>query len=305
DFYVKPLANKDLYPRLYKDDVYNSISFKLFNTIGWNVTYNGQQTQWLYIDDPESLERGDLIFFAAPAANQKKEPSIHETLRVKFRERYSGYITACGIYLGEDRMLTVADGTVCVIEGLFASESEYAGTFDSARRIRPTVEDERAFLIETLISTIYDRLGTPYSNGQRLGDRAYDCSGIVCWALGSIGCRVDEQQPLYMDMDNGERTAAGLSNTESIYWEYNGKTLPMNLLSGELNVKEDVDNLQRGDLVFTRSTARGVIGHIMVYLGNNTVIHSTTVSTYRGTMISEIRPALKALYSCTRRFGEF
>ena len=53
---------------------------KLFNTSGWNVTYNGQQTQWLYIDDPESLERGDLIFFSKTKGGTPTHAAIYTGL---------------------------------------------------------------------------------------------------------------------------------------------------------------------------------------------------------------------------------
>ncbi len=304
DFYQKPLYDKTLYKsRLYTDDVYNSLGYKLFNTSGWLVKYDGHQTQWKYLDDPALLERGDLLFFSGLP---EKGKVVDENYRVVFRGKYSGYITSCGIYLGDDRMLTVNDGTVTIIEGVFASASEYADMFDCARRVCASIEDERSFVIESMISNIYDRLGTPYSNGQRLGDRAYDCSGIVCWSLGSMGFKLSEKKKLYMDMDDGETTAQGLSMTNSLYWERGGKTVPLELINKEVNIKEDVDRLERGDLAFCRSSHNSRVGHVMVYLGHNTVIHSTTVTvTYRGTLIAEVRPELRALYYSARRLGSF
>lgn len=303
-YFQKPLYDKNLYAsRLYTDDMYNSLAFKLFNTSGSLVQSNGKPTQWLYFDDPEQLEKGDLLFFAGVP---EKAVAIDQGYRVVFYGKYSGYITDCGIYLGDDRMLTVADGVVTLVEGVFASASEYAQKFDSARRILPRVTDERAYVIETMISNIYDRLGTPYSNGQRLGDRAYDCSGIVCWSLGSMGFKLNERQKLYMDMDDGETTAQGLSMQTSLYWEAGGKTVEMLSLSREVGNSEDLDKLERGDLVFCRNGKNTRVGHVMVYLGNNTVIHSTTVTArYRGTLIAEIRPHLRNLYYYTRRFGAF
>ena len=189
-------------------------------------------------------------------------------------------------------------------EQIFGSNSSYADVFDSARRILPSVEDPRAFMIETMISNIYDRLGTPYSNGQRLGDASYDCSGIVCWSLGTMGFKLTDTMSLYMDMDDGETTAAGLANRNSLYWEAVDETISLDLLSKEPGVKEDLERLERGDLAFCFNSKRNAVGHVMVYLGNNTVIHSTTInSVYRGTLVAEIRPELARLYAYTRRFG--
>ena len=196
-------------------------------------------------------------------------------------------------------MLTVIDGTVSIMDGIFASASEYGQFFDSGRRILPSVQDQHAYLIECMISNIYDRLGTPYSNGKRLGDRAYDCSGIVCWSLGSIGFKLKPSINLFMDMEDGETTAQGLSGLNSIYWEKYDVTVPMNSLSKDFNNYDDVARLQRGDLVFCRNSKGTKVGHVMVYLGTTVTAH------YRGTLVAEIRPALKQLYYCTKRFGPF
>ena len=155
-----------------------------------------------------------------------------------------------------------------------------------------------------MISNIYDRLGTPYSNGQRLGDASYDCSGIVCWSLGSMGFKLTDTMKLYMDMDDGETTASGLANRDSLYWERTDETISLDLLNKNPGAKEDLEQLERGDLAFCFNSKRNAIGHVMVYLGNNTVIHSTTInSVYRGTLVAEIRPELAKLYAYTRRFG--
>ena len=63
--------------------------------------------------------------------------------------------------------------------------------------------------------------------------------------------------------------------------------------------------LERGDLVYLYSTETHRVGHVMVYLGNNYVIHSTTIDEkYRGTLVAGIRPELQALYyGATRVMG--
>ena len=65
-----------------------------------------------------------------------------------------------------------------------------------------------------------------------------------------------------------------------------------------------MENLQRGDYVFLLNSARDHIGHIMLYLGDHTVIHSTTINNiYRGTLIAQIRPELQELYTCAVRIN--
>ena len=47
---------------------------------------------------------------------------------------------------------------------------------------------------------------------------------------------------------------------------------------------------------------RNKVGHVMLYLGDNTVIHSTTVDAkYRGTLVAKFRTHLQYLYAGTRR----
>jgi hypothetical protein len=42
----------------------------------------------------------------------------------------------------------------------------------------------------------------------------------------------------------------------------------------------------------------------MVYLGNNTVIHSTTIEgNYRGTLVAQFRNHLQGLYTSSRRIA--
>lgn len=65
---------------------------------------------------------------------------------------------------------------------------------------------------------------------------------------------------------------------------------------------EDIPRLERGDLVFLYSETASRIGHVMVYLGDGNVIHSTTVSEeYQGTLVAGFRQELQALYACARR----
>ena len=56
--------------------------------------------------------------------------------------------------------------------------------------------------------------------------------------------------------------------------------------------------LERGDLIFLVGETQGRISHVMIYLGDMRVIHSTTVTDfYRGTLVAGFRPELQGLYS--------
>ena len=65
----------------------------------------------------------------------------------------------------------------------------------------------------------------------------------------------------------------------------------------------DMDVLQRGDLVFLRKVAEdSKVGHVMVYLGDGRVIHSTQIEEeYNGTLVALFRPELQLLYQTALR----
>ena len=62
--YEKDLDNDERYPLFYKDPVYNSLLFKLFNTAGGLVWYDGHRTQWEYVSPEAELQKGDILFFS-------------------------------------------------------------------------------------------------------------------------------------------------------------------------------------------------------------------------------------------------
>ena len=58
--------------------------------------------------------------------------------------------------------------------------------------------------------------------------------------------------------------------------------------------------------MFLLNEKRTRIGHVMLYLGDGNVIHSTTVSDdYRGTLVAGFRPELQELYSCATRIVSY
>lgn len=293
--FEKPLGDALLYPQgLYQDEVYNSLLFKLWNSAGNLVQCAGQETEWAHVADYADVQRGDLLFFAEYA---ETDTAIVQPYEVVLRGPDSGYVTACGVALGGDRMLTVQDGVVTVVESL--SESPLMACFDSARRIYPAVTDAKAHLIECMISAIYDRLGTPYDNIVRTGDESYDCSGIICWTLRTLDVRRERRDD---GAEMQETTASGLSNIQKLYRF--DTVIETEKLNERLRVLEDIERLERGDLVFLYNEQGTRMGHVMLYLGDGNVIHSTTVSDeYRGTLVAGFRPELKELYACARRIA--
>ena len=66
--------------------------------------------------------------------------------------------------------------------------------------------------------------------------------------------------------------------------------------------RETLGEFERGDLILLVNESRSKIGHVMVYLGNNTVIHSTTIDgRYRGTLVAKFRTHLQYLYYSSQR----
>lgn len=289
-FYQKPLENESLYPqKLYIQPYYNSLTFKLFNSSGMEVHADGNETEWAYIDTFEAVEPGDLLFFADTYA---KGVSVVPDVEVVLHGRYSGDITGCGLYVGDGQMLTVDSGRA-VLRTISDLEIH---AFDSARRIYTSVTDERAHFIENMISMIYDRLGTPYMSGKRVGDASYDCSGIISWVFRSFDYDTVRNQPGIPI----EITATAYGHLEVLY----SPTTNMTFVDTGIGAKERdrLTELQRGDFVLLLNERRTKIGHIMVYLGNNTVIHSTRIEgKYRGTLVAQFRMHLKYLYASSRR----
>ncbi|MPN03818.1 hypothetical protein SDC9_151052 [bioreactor metagenome] len=186
-------------------------------------------------------------------------------------------------------MLWVKDGKVATVDSL--ASSPIWNYFDSARRIEPEVTDPKAHLIECTISSIYDRLGTPYNNFCRMGEASYDCSGIVGWAFRRAGATQLKGKQQFR-----ETTASGLAHLEALY--YDDKTLKFDYVAGSSGDQTTIPLLERGDLVFLLGETQKRISHVMIYLGDMRVIHSTTVTDfYRGTLVAGFREELQGLYT--------
>ena len=286
-FYQKELSDLAQYPIGYREDVYNSALFKLWNSCGNLTMYEDHPMQWAHVARGSELQRGDLLFFAEPGVLDNTEAEAYE---IVLRGPDSGYITACGIYLGDNRMLWVKDGRVETLEAL--NTAPIWASLDSARRIQPEITDPKTYLIESMISSAYDRLGTPYNNFCRMGEGSYDCSGLVGWALRRAGAT----QLKAANRQFRETTASGLAHLELLY--YQGMKLPLKYVSKNSGDESTIPLLERGDLVFLLGETQPRISHVMIYLGDLRVIHSTTVTDfYRGTLVAGFRPELQGLYS--------
>ncbi|MBQ7278340.1 MAG: C40 family peptidase [Clostridia bacterium] len=290
--FQKDLADETRYPLYYKDETYNSLLFRLFNSTGSLVYYQGQPTQWEYVAAPGQLQLGDILFFAELP---KRSTGVMEECEFVVAGRHSGMLTDCGVYLGEDRVLLLQEGRVEAVEHF--SETELYKSFDSARRIHTGIFDDKQYIIENLIAQEYECLGTPYSNFQRTGDYSFDCSGIICWCLG----RMELYPTAYVHYHFTETSASGLSNINDYIWQ-GRKRVKMSVPVPREEGVESLDGFERGDIVFLLGSKGGKIGHVMVYLGDGRVIHSTYITKkYSGTVVANFRPALQKLYYTSLR----
>ena len=291
--YAKELDNDKKYPIYYKDPVYNSLAFKLFNSTGSLVYYDGHPTQWEYVPVGGELQRGDILFFTDLP---KRNNGVLEGCEFVVAGQHSGNITGIAVYLGDDQILTLREGQMNVVGGFIQGSSLYAG-FDSARRIHTEVYDDKQLIIEDLIAQIYDCLGTPYNSYNRTGDFSFDCSGIISWCYE----RMELYPTAFVYYHWLESSASGLSQITEFTWHGKKQVrmkVPMAIEEGQASL----DKFQRGDVIFLLRSGGGRIGHVMVYLGEGRVIHSTYINKkYSGTVVANFRHALQKLYYTSLR----
>ena len=290
--YEKDLKDDKKYPQYYKDDVYNSLLFKLFNSTGSLVYFDGHRTQWEYVPASGQVQKGDILFFSELP---KRSKGIMEGCEFVIAGQHSGRITGCAVYLGDDSVLCLQEGRVAQLDG-FAG-SELFKSYDSARRIHTDVYDDKALIVEDLIAQIYDCLGTPYSNYNRTGDFSFDCSGIISWCFE----RMELYPTAYIYYRWLESSASGLSTIFDYTWHGQKQvhlTVPVAMEEGQ----KSLDGFQRGDIIYLLKSGGGRIGHVMVYLGEGRVIHSTYISNrYSGTVVANFRRSLQKLYYVSQR----
>ncbi len=292
--YKKDLDNDTRYPLFYKAPQYNSLLFKLFNTAGGLVQYDGHQTQWEYVPRNGELQKGDILFFSEPL--EKGSSGVLDGYEFVVRGPYSGELTGCGVYIGEDKALLLRGGQIKAVTWTPALQD----TLECARRIHTDVYDDKQLIIEDMIAQIYDCLGTPYDSIHRKGEYSFDCSGLISWLL----IRMEITPVSFGHRTFKGTTASGLAQITSYYWHHEKR---INLIRPVVRDEEiglpSMDLLQRGDLIFLRKQPEwGRVGHVMVYLGEGRVIHSTTIDNkYSGTVVANFRKALLRLYYTSLR----
>ena len=290
--FEKDLKDDKKYPLYYKDDVYNSLLFKLFNSTGSLVYFDGHRTQWEYVPIDGQLERGDILFFSELP---KRSKGVMEGCEFVIAGQHSGRITGCAVFLGNDSILCLQEGHVVQLDG-FAG-SELFKSYDSARRIHTDIYDDKALIVEDLIAQIYDCLGTPYSNFNRTGDFSFDCSGIISWCFE----RMELYPKGYVYYKFTETTASGRASITDYIW-HDEKLVHMVTPVTVEEGQKSLDGFERGDIVFLLNSGGGKIGHVMVYLGEGRVIHSTYINNrYSGTVVANFRRALQKLYYTSLR----
>ena len=290
--FQKDLKDDKKYPQYYKDEVYNSLLFKLFNSTGSLVYFDGHRTQWEYVPVNGQLQKGDILFFSELP---KRGKGVMEGCEFVIAGQHSGRITGCAVYLGDDSILCLQDGQVQQMDGF--AKSDLFKSFDSARRIHTDVYNDKALIIEDLIAQIYDCLGTPYSNLNRTGDFSFDCSGIISWCFE----RMELYPKGYVYYKFTETTASGRASITDYVW-HNKKLVHMVTPVAIEDGKKSLDVFERGDIVFLLGSGGGKIGHVMVYLGEGRVIHSTYInSKYSGTVVANFRRSLQKDYYTSLR----
>ncbi len=292
--FKKDLQDEKKYPLYYKDEMYNSLRFKLYNSTGSLVYYEGHPTQWEYVSNKGPLEKGDILFFSELP---KRSTGVLEGCEFVVAGQHSGYITDCAVYLGGDSILCLQEGRVQQVDN-FASSQLYQ-SFDSARRIHLEVFDDKQIIIEDLIAQMYDCLGTPYHNFNRTGDFSFDCSGIISWCFE----RMELYPKGYVYYHFTETTASGRAAITDYVWHNRKQVHMVNPIGLPLGSElPSLDVLERGDIVFLLGSKGGKIGHVMVYLGDGRVIHSTYISNkYSGTVVANFRRVLQKLYYISLR----
>lgn len=290
--FEKDLQDNRKYPHYYKDEVYNSLLFKLFNSTGSLAYYQGRRTQWEYVPVTGALQKGDILFFSEMP---KRNTGVLKECEFVVAGQHSGNITDCAVYLGDDSILTLKEGRVERMDGFAASE--LFKSFDSARRIHTDVYDDKQLIIEDMIAQTYDCLGTPYNSFQRTGDFSFDCSGLISWLL----VRMDLYPKGYVYYKWVESSASGLSNITDYVW-HGEKLVHMTTPVPVREELKSLDSFERGDIIFLLKSKGGTVGHVMIYLGEGRVIHSTWFSNkYSGTVVANFRKALQRLYYTSLR----
>ena len=126
-----------------------------------------------------------------------------------------------------------------------ASEKKESSSTQSEEKQKESSSNGESSGVSAMISFAKDQLGKKYKWSTE-GPNSFDCSGFVYYVLKNSG------------ISTGRYSAAGFSQVSE--WDKISKK----------------SNLQPGDLVFFTKPGSSSIGHVGIWLGDNTYIHAST-----------------------------
>lgn len=124
-------------------------------------------------------------------------------------------------------------------------------TIPSGNAVTPLTWEQKA---DAIINTGKTQLGVPYVFGGDQAGVGFDCSGFTQYAFNQ-----------------------------------NGFNLPHNAaMQSQLGTPVSKDQLRKGDLVFLSGTYTAGVSHVAIYLGNNQVLHASTLGGTREVKITTL-----------------
>ncbi len=164
----------------------------------------------------------------------------------------SNNLIAAGIYLGNNQFI-ISHKPYNTIRVMSLTSSEPSRYYLGARRVIQAAAQPAPVsnIRERVIQAGLKYLGTPYEfNSDRSSTRTMDCSDFV--------------RRTYYDATG--KWLPGNSRTQADFVRSNGK------------VTTNWRNLKRGDLMFFADPATGRINHVAIYMGDERILHATSVS---------------------------
>ncbi len=211
--------------------------------------------QYVYQQQGISLPRTVASQAAIGTLIEKQEDLLPGDL-VFFRTPASSKVSHVGIYMGDGYFTASASATDGVVVRNL-SQAYYTENFLGAKRVldqdtpAPKPAPVEPTLADKIIADALAQLDKPYVFGAS-GPNAFDCSGLVQYVYAKNGIR-----------------------------------LPRTSLSqSQVGTPVSKSNLQPGDLIFLTDTYKPGVSHVMIYMGDDKVIHAFN-PTY-GILISDI-----------------
>ena len=162
---------------------------------------------------------------------------------------YFGSITTSAVKSFQSANGLAVDGVVGkdTRKYLYSSDAKKGSSGSSSASSSSSAESSGNSSVDRMIEIAHTQIGKPYSYGSS-GPNSYDCSGFVYYSLKNSGVAASRL------------SSAGYSTVSR--WD----------------TIKDVNALQPGDLVYFRSDKSPSVGHIGIYLGGGSMIHSAPSS---------------------------